>query len=302
MPQFAVLHIEKCSGQSTGVGQHIDRTRCPKNADPSRQELNKHYIGDRTNLTADINKRIKEGYTGEKAIRKDAVKSLRFILSGSHDRMKEMEKEPGKITEWARENYAWMCEKYGEKNIMRFTLHMDETTPHIHAVVVPLTKDGRLSAKEITGGPKGMEQLQDEYGAKMARFGLERGLKSSPSKHTDISEFYGAVNEPLRGSEVLKAIEEIPSKGLLESSEKHAAKVREHLKPLLGRLFHELSQARGIMNLNGLIDPQSLKMFRRSPMMEPKQVKNEPEKPKLDTNSQKTMNPPKKQNGRDFGL
>lgn len=195
-----------------------------------------------------------------------------------------------------------MSEKYGEKNIMRFTLHMDETTPHIHAVVVPLTKDGRLSAKEITGGPKGMEQLQDEYGAKMARFGLERGLKGSPSKHTDISEYYGAINEPLRGADMLKAIEEIPTKGLLEGQEKYMAKVQAHLKPLLGRLFHELSHARGIMNLNGLFDPQALKMFKRSPIMEQRQAKNEPEKPKSAPNVQKTMNPPKKQNGRDFGI
>ncbi len=301
MPQFAVIHIEKCSGQSTGIGQHIDRTRCPINADPSRADLNKHYIGDRTNLTTDINNRIAEGYTGAKAIRKDAVKSLRFILSGSHERMKELEQQ-GKLGEWVKENFAWMREKYGEKNIMRFTLHMDETTPHIHAVVVPLTKDGRLSAKEITGGPKGMEQLQDEYGAKMARFGLERGLKSSPSKHTDISEYYGAINEPLRGADMLKAIEEIPTKGLLEGQEKYMAKVQAHLKPLLGRLFHELSHARGIMNLNGLFDPQALKMFKRSPIMEQRQAKNEPEKPKSAPNVQKTMNPPKKQNGRDFGI
>lgn len=41
-----------------------------------------------------------------------------------------------------------MEEEYGKENLLYATVHMDEITPHMHYGVVPITKDGRLSAKE----------------------------------------------------------------------------------------------------------------------------------------------------------
>ena len=39
----------------------------------------------------------------------------------------------------------------GEENITRFAVHLDEKTPHIHCVFVPITEDGRLSAGDWVG-------------------------------------------------------------------------------------------------------------------------------------------------------
>ena len=92
--------------------------------------------------------RIKEGYTSNRAIRADTVRYVDTVMSGSHEQMKELEKTaklpngPSRAKNWPR-----IC--LGKKNIVRFTLHMDERTPHIHCVFVPITEDGRLSAKEI---------------------------------------------------------------------------------------------------------------------------------------------------------
>ena len=51
----------------------------------------------------------------------------------------------------------------GEENIISAVVHMDEKTPHMHLSFVPITKDGRLSAKEIIGNKKKLCEWQDKY-------------------------------------------------------------------------------------------------------------------------------------------
>lgn len=45
-------------------------------------------------------------------------------------------------------------EAYGEENIVAASLHLDETNPHLHLLMTPVTKDGRLNQKEFINGPK----------------------------------------------------------------------------------------------------------------------------------------------------
>ncbi|MFS2347409.1 MobV family relaxase, partial [Bacteroides xylanisolvens] len=163
---FAVLHIEKgTAGKAGGLGSHIDRTKKVLNADPKLSEKNifyhlgengKVYVYDnfknRRSLQERINRRIQEGYKGKTAIRKDAVTHLNVVLTGSHEEMTAIGENPERLTQWMNENYRFVSERFGGRNVVDFTLHMDERTPHIHCVVVPLTVDGRLSAKEVMGG------------------------------------------------------------------------------------------------------------------------------------------------------
>ena len=72
--------------------------------------------------------------------------------------------------------------------------HLDEKTPHIHATIVPLTPDGRLSAKEIVGNNKKLAELQDRYATAMQSFGLERGERGSKVTHRTTQEYYKGVN------------------------------------------------------------------------------------------------------------
>lgn len=207
---FAVLHIEKgTAGKAGGLGSHINRTKKVLNADPKLSEKNlfyhlgengKVYVYDnfksRRSLQERINKRIQEGYKGKTAIRKDAVTHLNVILTGSHEEMKIIGENPEKLTQWMNENYRFVCERFGGRNVVDFTLHMDERTPHIHCVVVPLTKDGRLSAKEVMGDRRKLSELQDCYGKAMQKkFGLQRGIKGSTATHDSVREYYARINE-----------------------------------------------------------------------------------------------------------
>lgn len=58
---------------------------------------------------------------------------------------------------------------------------MDEKTPHMHLSFVPLTDDGRLSAKDIVGNKKKLVWWQDEFWKYMVKKypDLERGASAS---------------------------------------------------------------------------------------------------------------------------
>ena len=201
---YAVYHTEKGNISSGGIGNHIDRTEGLEHsyihADPERKHLNEHLELNRfctMKLSEAINERISEGYTGTKAIRKDAVKYSTHIMSGSHDKMKEIENDPAKRKEWIKANLEFIKAEFGEKNIVRFAVHRDEKTMHIHAVTVNLTKDGRLSAKEIIGNKKVMQERQDRYAAAVQKFGLMRGERNTGIKHEDAKEYYKRIQSSL---------------------------------------------------------------------------------------------------------
>ena len=189
---FAVYHMEKGKGGSGGIGRHIDRIESKygyttyEHSDASMRELNKEFILNehcKKPLPKAIEDRIKEGYTQSKEIRKDAVKFQTHILTGSHEQMKDIFSSKTTADKWLKENMDRICERYGKENIVRFTLHMDEKTPHIHAITVPITNDGRLSAKSYADGKKALREMQTDYAQRMEQFGLERGVERVGVKH-----------------------------------------------------------------------------------------------------------------------
>lgn len=222
MKQYAVIHCQKGKGSGGGQGYHIDRD--PEHAhtfgqvDPTRRILNREFAPDKftqLSMPEAIAARIKEGYTSNRAIRADTVRYVDTVMSGSHEQMKELEKN-GQITEWAKQSQKLAEDMFGKENIVRFTLHMDERTPHIHCVFVPITEDGRLSAKEILSR-KNLSLAQDRYGEMMKPFGFERGEKGSLAVHDTPKEYYGRV------AQTNKEIENLVVKGLLGTDWKKTA-------------------------------------------------------------------------------
>lgn len=215
---FCSLHFEKHGEPSGGnLGNHIDRIpgreysyrhadlSLTKNNKSLKEGYNKYC---RMPYNDAIKERIKDGYKGSKAIRKDATYSVNTILSGSHEELKEIEKDPNKLKEWINANLRWCESTFGKDNIIRFTVHLDEKTPHIHCVWVPITAKGGLSAKEYIGDGKKLEQLQTSYANAMKPFGLERGVKSD-RKHQTTDEY--RRREALKLSNVGQLEEKIDS-------------------------------------------------------------------------------------------
>ena len=207
---YAVYHTEKGKISSGGIGNHIDRKEGAehtyKHSDPSKRNLNQSFAITehcRKPLHQAIADRISEGYSAKnkagelKQIRKDAVKYSTHILTGTHEDMKRIESNPEELKKWVEANLKFVSKEFGKENIVRFVLHRDEKTPHLHVVTVNLTKDGRLSAKEILGNPKAMQERQDRYAEQMKSFGLERGLKNTGIEHEDAKTYYARMKESL---------------------------------------------------------------------------------------------------------
>ncbi|MDR8284580.1 plasmid recombination enzyme, partial [Acinetobacter baumannii] len=77
--------------------------------------------------------------------------------------------------------------------IVTASIHRDEATPHLSAFVVPLTQDGRLSAKEFIGGRDKMRADQTSFAEAVRALGLERGIEGSRATHQRVQSYYGAI-------------------------------------------------------------------------------------------------------------
>ncbi|MXR83826.1 plasmid recombination enzyme, partial [Enterobacter hormaechei] len=83
---------------------------------------------------------------------------------------------------------------YGKDRVVAAVIHRDEATPHLSAFVVPLTQDGRLSAKEFIGGRSKMRDDQSTYAEYVKKLGLERGIEGSRATHQTVQHYYESLN------------------------------------------------------------------------------------------------------------
>ena len=127
----------------------------------------------------------------------------KFIFGGNHDRTLEMAfgtqavnldksadnshlQRCPEIEQWAKDVYDWCAKRYGQENIIGFQVHLDESSPHIHALIVPVgqrSKSGRECVMWSAMFGKNRYEcgrilremhtsLYEEVGSK---YGLERG-------------------------------------------------------------------------------------------------------------------------------
>lgn len=108
------------------------------------------------------------------------------------------------------------CLKFHERHfghIISAVIHYDETTPHLHIISVPLTQDGRLSARDVIGNKAKMSKTQDSFFEQVGKgYGLERGVQmDGQEKKTHISAQEHELREIkqaiAKGKEELEAIE-----------------------------------------------------------------------------------------------
>ena len=173
----------------TGIRHHlIDRERVKTNPDIdlSRSNLN-HSIEDLSpdNLIHDVRQRIKQLHLKRKP-RIDAVGLEDIVVGASVDFMLQLSAE--KREQYFADALHFFQNRYGKENVMYCQCHMDESNPHIHIGIVPITSDGRLSAKNLFN-PKSLEQLQtDFHDCVSSHYGLERG-QSHSKKYLPLQQF-----------------------------------------------------------------------------------------------------------------
>ena len=134
------------------------------------------------------------------------------------------------------------CLKFHQKrfgHIISAVIHYDETTPHLHVLSVPLTQDGRLSAREIVGNRAKMSQMQTAFYEQVGRdYGLERGI------HMDGQEKKKHITAQERRLQQIKEekAKELDELGAIKHSKDHAReraqKARERAREQEAREIH----------------------------------------------------------------
>ena len=126
-----------------------------------------------------------------KAVRKDAVHMCGLIVSSDKSFFTRMGKE--ETRRFFAEAAAYLTDFVGKENVISAMVHMDEKTPHMHFLHVPVTQDGRLSANSIYSRAS-LKKLQTELPSYLQSRGFEiqRGVEQKPGsakKHLDTREF-----------------------------------------------------------------------------------------------------------------
>jgi hypothetical protein len=129
-------------------------------------------------------KDIIEGTEPLAKIRDDAVRAHHLEFSATREFFygPGRELDTAKLGQWVDRTREFVQELYGPENVARGTLHLDQTTPHLHFVAVPI-RDGKLSSSKFFGQAEDLERLQTEYAESVKDLDLERGQEHSPYKH-----------------------------------------------------------------------------------------------------------------------
>lgn len=189
---YSICRIAKMkSGGVTGIQIHDRREKdvshTNKDIDWSRTHENVTLIERQGTFQRAVKERI-EGLDLKRAVRKDATVMVQAMITSDKAFFDGMTK-PEQV-EFLKKGYEFIKDRYGEENVVSATIHMDEKTPHVHVNFVPVTEDGRLSAKDLFG-PKDLRTLQDDFNRYCRENGydLERGDPESKAKHLEVAEY-----------------------------------------------------------------------------------------------------------------
>lgn len=226
---YGVVRAQKFgSGSVKGIQIHDRREKS------GISHTNKDIYWSKTHLNYDLcpiqnknfNKAVKERIEQlplKRSVRKDAVVMAQILVTSDHEFFEDLTEE--RQRSFFEDSYEFLKKRYGENNIISSTVHLDEKTPHMHFNFVPVTADGRLSAKSVLTRQSLIEQ-QDLFFEKVGKkYGLQRGERGGIKIHLETAEFKKqmAINKAIeadrKAQEAFKEFERV--KGLIE-----------HLKPL----------------------------------------------------------------------
>ena len=194
---YSIVRVSKVKSgtNTTGIQKHVQRENNNyenEDIDHNRTHLNYDLVNDnKQNFNNLIDEKIEQNYTGKRKIRTDAVKHIDGLITSDSEFFNNQSPEDTKrFFEHAK---TFLEQEYGKDNLLYATVHMDEKTPHMHYGVVPITTDGRLSAKEVVGNKKALTEFQDRFNehVKQQGYDLERGQSKqvTNAKHEQISQY-----------------------------------------------------------------------------------------------------------------
>jgi len=231
MSGYAIMRFVKHSGNAGGIEAHHERMKDSYKSNPdihtTRSERNFHLVEPGQRYSKEIKNRIEAARERNPKIvvKNNSVRFVDTLIAASQGYFFRMPDEH--VKRYFQTALKFFEEKVSEKNIVSAVIHMDEKTPHMHLVFVPLTEDDRLSAKEIIGGPAGCRKWQDEFYAKMAE-AFPDLLRGAPVEET------GREHIPTNTLKAMKELENPDRKYAmvteLKTLRKFVDNIPDHLK------------------------------------------------------------------------
>lgn len=187
-----VARMQKMKAENLiGIGNHNQRkTKNHSNPDidTSLSELNYDLVNRTDNYKKDIEKFINENKSTTRAVRKDAVLINEWIITSDRKFFENLSDEDTK--EFFISAKEYFAENFGEENIRYATVHLDESTPHLHMGIVPFDEDKKLSAKRVFNR-EALRNVQEDLPKLLQEkgFDIKRGLEGSDRKNLTVPEF-----------------------------------------------------------------------------------------------------------------
>lgn len=194
------IHDRREKDGISHTNKDIDWTKTSENIDLLEQQERYRTV---------VNNRIAELDLKRKP-RSDATVMCQCLVTSDNTFFEKMSRQ--EQIEYFKKSFNFIKERYGEKNLVSATIHFDERTPHMHVNFVPVTSDGRLSARDLFS-PKQLRALQDDYNRFVRENGydLERGQIDSKTKHLEVEKYKieTKYNELKAKEQELKRLEQI---------------------------------------------------------------------------------------------
>ena len=266
--QYGILRFHKYKGPEIGqIEAHNERTKenyaSNPDIDPTRKHLNFNLLTPPPKYRTEAERQIREAGC---RTRKDSVRLVETMITASPEFFQG--KSQQEIRAYFERALEFMKTKQNPNTFVSAVVHMDEKTPHMHLCFVPITEDGRLSAKDIVGNKKKLTKWLDEYWEYMVKKypDLERGESASETGRTHLPprifkqatrmhrleqklrELLGSIN-PMNAKrvreEILQILDEyIPGVAELMTKSKALKKAEKELKAEIAMLKKEANSSK----------------------------------------------------------
>jgi len=225
---YSIYRIGKKYKETTSIRnfeKHMERNMEVPNADKNID--NEILIGDKN-----INRNVKEYIKGVK-LRTNSVIARELLMTASPDFFKGL--MVSDLEQWKNDNAKFLKDNFGD-NCIYATLHKDEKTWHIHALIVPKFKNKKgepiLSNSRYFDGIEKFRSWQDNYALSMQQHFkcLNRGVKYSAAKHITMKEYYSMLNKKLNENSHEQILAKAKNSELLEIKLKAITRTLETYK------------------------------------------------------------------------
>lgn len=259
---YAIIRNEKLTrAQAMGAYKHNERktkNHSNKNIDSSKTELNYYLKKNELSYIKEFDK-IKEKYDLKGQIRNNSNIMCEMVFTSDQKFFNEIGYEESK--RYFTESYNFICnyKNLGEQNIISAVVHMDEDTPHMHLIFIPVVhttdkqgnKIDKVCCRDFWRGKNSYRDLQNAYFKHISEkgFKLERGelVEVTNREHYSIQEYKKITNYE-NTKELLKNIKlELPEtpdikdfkKLMLNRDEKIENEVIKPKDDLINKLYNE---------------------------------------------------------------